>query len=173
FGWQREALNLFARHWQTGAPLPDELFARMQAARHFHAGLFLVRQLELALFDFRLHLEYDPARGARTLELLAEVRSEVAVFLPPPWQRMPHSFGHIFAGGYAAGYYSYLWAEVLAADAYAAFEETGIFNRTTGQRFMDTILGQGGSREAMELFVEFRGREPTLDAFLKLNGIAA
>jgi oligopeptidase A len=115
FVWQREALALFARHWQTGAVLPDELFRRMLGAKHFHAGLFLVRQLEFGLFDFRLHLEYDPMRGARPLELLDEVRREVAVIRPPAWQRMPHSFGHIFAGGYAAGYYSYLWAELLSA----------------------------------------------------------
>jgi oligopeptidase A len=173
FGWQREALNLFARHWQTGVPLPDELFTRMQAARHFHSGLFLVRQLELALFDFRLHLEYDPAHGARTLELLAEVRSEVAVLLPPPWQRMPHSFGHIFAGGYAAGYYSYLWAELLSADAFGRFEEAGAFDTAAGAAFRRSILAVGGSRPALESFVEFRGREPQPDALLRSHGLAA
>jgi oligopeptidase A len=173
FCWQREALNLFARHWQTGEPLPDELFARMLAARHFHAGLFLVRQLEFALFDFRLHLEFDPAHGARALELLADVRREVAVLQPPAWQRMPHSFTHIFAGGYAAGYYSYLWAELLSADAFARFEENGIFDAATGAAFRDSILAVGGSRPALESFVEFRGREPQADALLRSYGLAA
>jgi oligopeptidase A len=172
FGWQREALALFARHWQTGAALPDELFARMQSARHFHAGLFLVRQLELALFDFRLHLEYDPARGARALELLAEVRREVAVITPPAWQRLPHSFTHIFGGGYAAGYYSYLWAERLSADAFGRFEESGAFDRRAGEAFRHSILAVGGSRPALESFVEFRGREPQSEALLRSYGLA-
>ncbi|MGH8041830.1 MAG: M3 family metallopeptidase [Rudaea sp.] len=172
FCWQREALALFARHWQTGAPLPDDLFARMLAARHFHAGLFLVRQLEFALFDFRLHREYDPARGARTLELLDAVRREVAVLLPPVWQRMPHSFAHIFAGGYAAGYYSYLWAELLSADAFARFEDAGIFDVATGAAFRRSVLAVGGSRPALESFVEFRGREPQADALLRSYGLA-
>ncbi len=173
FGWQREALALFARHWQTGAALPDELFARMQSARHFHAGLFLVRQLELALFDFRLHLEFDPGRGARALELLAEVRREVAVITPPAWQRLPHSFTHIFAGGYAAGYYSYLWAERLSADAFGRFEESGAFDRGAGEGFRRSILAVGGSRPALESFIEFRGREPQSDALLRSYGLAA
>ena len=173
FCWQRQALNLFARHWQTGAPLPDELFVRMLAARHFHAGLFLVRQLEYALFDFRLHLEFDPARGARALELLNEVRREIAVLQPPAWQRMPHSFTHIFAGGYAAGYYSYLWAELLSADAFARFEETGVFDAATGVAFRNSILAVGGSRPALESFVEFRGREPQADALLRSYGLAS
>jgi len=173
FCWQRDALNLFARHWQTGELLPDDLFARMLAARHFHAGLFLVRQLEFALFDFRLHLEFDPARGARALELLEEVRREVAVIIPPAWQRMPHGFTHVFAGGYAAGYYSYLWAELLSADAFARFEEAGIFDRVTGAAFRNSILAVGGSRPALESFVEFRGREPTPDALLRSYGLAA
>lgn len=173
FCWQREALDLFARHWQTGAALPDELFRRMLAARHFHAGLFLVRQLEYALFDFRLHQEFDPARGARALDVLADVRREVAVLPPPVWQRMPHSFTHIFGGGYAAGYYSYLWAELLSADAFARFEESGIFNAATGAAFRDSILAVGGSRPALESFVEFRGREPNADALLRSYGLAA
>jgi len=173
FCWQRDALNLFARHWQTGEPLPDGLFARMLAARHFHAGLFLVRQLEFALFDFRLHLEFDPARGARALELLDEVRREVAVIIPPAWQRMPHSFTHVFAGGYAAGYYSYLWAELLSADAFARFEEAGTFDAVTGAAFRSSILAVGGTRPALESFVEFRGREPKPDALLRSYGLAA
>jgi oligopeptidase A len=173
FAWQREALALFARHWQTGAALPDDLFKRMLAAKHFHAGLFLVRQLEFGLFDFRLHLEYDAARGARVMELLGEVRREVAVITPPAWQRMPHSFAHIFAGGYAAGYYSYLWAELLSADAFGRFEEAGVFDRASGEAFRRSILAIGGSRPALESFVEFRGREPTPDALLRSYGLAA
>ena len=173
FGWQRIALDLFARHWQTGGKLPDELFARMLAARHFHAGLFLVRQLEFALFDFRLHREFDPARGARALQILGEVRDEVAVLHPPAWQRFPHAFTHIFAGGYGAGYYSYLWAEVLSADAFERFEEAGVFDRATGEAYRKAILGVGGSRPALESFVEFRGREPRPDALLRSYGLAA
>jgi oligopeptidase A len=173
FGWQREALDLFARHWRTGERLPETLFARMQAARHFHAGLFLVRQLEFALFDFRLHREFDPARGARTLEILDEVRDEVAVLHPPAWQRFPHAFGHIFAGGYDAGYYSYLWAEVLSADAFGRFEEAGVFDAATGAAYRAEILGVGASRPALESFIAFRGREPRPDALLRSYGLAA
>ncbi len=173
FGWQREALDLFARHWQSGERLPDELFARMQAARHFHAGLFLVRQLEFALFDLRIHREFDPARGARALEILDEVRDEVAVLRPPAWQRFPHAFTHIFAGGYGAGYYSYLWAEVLSADAFSRFEEAGVFDRATGEAYRKAILAVGGSRPALESFIEFRGRAPQPDALLRSYGLAA
>ena len=173
FGWRREALDLFARHWRTGEKLPDALFERMQAARHFHAGLFLVRQLEFGLFDFRIHREFDPVRGARALEILDEVRDEVAVTRPPSWQRFPHAFTHIFAGGYAAGYYSYLWAEVLSADAFARFEEAGVFDRATGEAYRKSILAVGGSRPALESFVEFRGREPQPDALLRSYGLAA
>ncbi len=174
FAWTREGLALVSGHYRTGEPLPDTLYPKMLAARNFHTGLHMLRQLEFCLFDFRLHAgaaaNIDTAFAGRTL---AEVRHEASVVPLPEWNRFAHSFSHIFSGGYAAGYYSYLWAEVLAADAYAAFEETGIFNRDTGRRFLDTILGQGGSREAMELFVEFRGRPPMLEAFLRLHGIAA
>jgi oligopeptidase A len=173
FAWQREALALFAKHWKTGEVLPDELFQRMLAARHYHAGLFLVRQLEFGLFDFRLHLEFDAARGARAMELLREVRDEVAVIQPPEWQRMPHAFGHIFAGGYAAGYYSYLWAELLSADAFSRFEEAGVFDRAAGDAFRRSVLAVGGSRPALESFVEFRGREPEPEALLRSYGLAA
>ena len=173
FAWQREALALFAKHWKTGEPLPDELFEKMTRARYFHAGLFLVRQLEFALLDFRLHLEYDPARGSRLLELLQEVRNEVAVIMPPPWHRFPHSFTHIFSGGYAAGYYSYLWAEVLSADAFSRFEEEGIFDPKVGAAFRRAVLAVGGSRPALESFVEFRGREPDSTALLRSYGLAA
>jgi oligopeptidase A len=172
FGWQRETLDLFARHYQTGAPLPQELFDRMLAARHFQAGMFLVRQLEFALFDFRLHLEFDPHRGARVAEILQSVRHEVAVVQPPAWQRFAHSFTHIFAGGYGAGYYSYLWAEVLSADAFSRFEAEGIFNRETGEAFRREVLAVGGSRPALESFVAFRGREPDAAALLHSYGLA-
>ena len=173
FAWQREALNEFARHYQTGEALPEALFQKMLAARHFHAGLFLMRQLEFALFDFRLHHEFDLARGARTLELLTEVRDEVAVVKPPAWHRFPHAFTHIFSGGYAAGYYSYLWAEVLSADAFAAFEESGVFDAETGARYRREILAVGGSRPALESFIAFRGREPQPEALLRNHGLAA
>jgi oligopeptidase A len=173
FCWTREALDLIARHWQTGAPLPDDLFKRMLAARHFQAGLFLVRQLEFALFDFRIHLEFNPEAGARVLELLDDVRREVAVIRPPAWHRFPQSFTHIFAGGYAAGYYSYLWAEVLSADAWSRFEEAGVLDRGTGEAFRRAVLAVGGSRPALESFIEFRGREPDTTALLKSYGLAA
>ena len=173
FAWRREALDLFAKHWKTGEPLPDALYDKMVAARHFHAGLFLMRQLEFALFDFRLHLEYDLERGARVLETLAEVRDEVAVVRPPDWHRGPHAFTHIFSGGYSAGYYSYLWAEVLSADAFAAFEEAGVFDAATGERYRREILAVGGSRPALESFVAFRGREPEPEALLRSYGLVA
>jgi oligopeptidase A len=171
FGWNRAALDLFARHYETGEPLPDELFERMLAARHFHAGLFLVRQLEFALFDFTLHLEYDPEAGARPLAVLEEVRQQVAVLHPPAWQRFPHAFSHIFAGGYAAGYYSYLWAELLSADAFGEFEAHGVIDRATGERFRQEILAVGASRPALESFVAFRGRKPEPDALLRSHGL--
>jgi oligopeptidase A len=176
FGWNRQALDLFARHWQTGERLPDELFERMLAARHFHAGLFLVRQLEFALFDFLLHLEYDPARGARALAVLEQVRKQVAVLHPPAWQRFPHGFSHIFAGGYAAGYYSYLWAELLSADAFGAFEEAAghggsVIDPVTGERFRREFLAVGASRPALESFIAFRGRKPEPEALLRSYGL--
>ncbi|GAB3790442.1 M3 family metallopeptidase [Dyella agri] len=176
FGWNREALDLFARHWQTGEKLPEELFQRMLAARHFHAGLFLVRQLEFALFDFTLHLGYDPAEGARAMAVLDEVRKQVAVLHPPAWQRFPHAFSHIFAGGYAAGYYSYLWAELLSADAFGAFEdaakETGsVIDPASGARFRREVLAVGASRPALESFIAFRGRKPEPEALLRSHGL--
>ena len=177
FGWNREALGLFARHWQTGAALPDALFQRMLAARHFHAGLFLVRQLEFGLFDFLLHLTYDPERGARALEVLEESRKRVAVIHPPAWQRFPHAFGHIFAGGYAAGYYSYLWAELLSADAFGAFEEAAetrgsVLDAATGEHFRREFLAVGASRPALDSFIAFRGRAPEPEALLRSYGLA-
>ena len=171
FAWNRQALDLFARHVDTGAPLPEELFQRMLAARHFHAGMLLVRQLEFALFDFRLHLEYDPELGARPLAVLEEVRQQVAVLYPPAWQRFPQGFSHIFAGGYAAGYYSYLWAELLSADVFAAFAEHGVIDRATGERFRREFLAVGASRPALESFVAFRGRKPQPEALLASYGL--
>ncbi len=171
--WEREVLDLFARHYETGEPLPDTLYQRMRAARNFHSAMHMLRQLEFALFDFRLHREYDPARGARVQETLERVRKAVAVVESPDFNRFANSFAHIFAGGYAAGYYSYKWAEVLAADAFSAFEEAGIFDAATGRRFLTTILERGGSADAMELFKAFRGREPRIDALLRHSGLAA
>lgn len=171
--WQREALDLIAGHYKTGEPLPEAMFKKMLAAKNFQSAMQMVRQLEFSIFDFRLHLEYDPVKGGRVYEILEEVRRHVAVMNPPSFNRFPHSFSHIFAGGYAAGYYSYKWAEVLSADAFAQFEETGIFDRATGERFLVTILEQGGSRDPMEMFIEFRGREPTIDALLRHSGLAA
>ncbi|MBV8784322.1 MAG: M3 family metallopeptidase [Gammaproteobacteria bacterium] len=171
YAWHPEVLQRISGHFEHGAPLPPAQQQRLIATRSFHAGLQMMRQLEFALFDFRIHAEYSPARGGRILEILAEVRREVAVVPVPAWNRFAHSFGHIFAGGYAAGYYSYKWAEVLAADAFAAFEETGVFDGPTAQRFLDAILSRGGSRDALEAFVEFRGRGPDLRALLRQHGI--
>jgi oligopeptidase A len=176
FGWNREALDGFARHYKTGEPLPQALFERMLAARHFHAGLFLVRQLEFGLFDFLLHRDYDPQRGARAMEVLENVRTEVSVMHPPAWQRFPHAFTHIFSGGYAAGYYSYLWAELLSADAFGAFEERteaggSAMDPGLGARFRDEVLGVGATRPALHSFIAFRGREPRPDALLKSYGL--
>lgn len=171
--WEREALDMFAAHYQSGEKIPQTLYDKMIAAKNFQAGMQMVRQLEFSLFDFRLHLEYQPEEGGRIKQILDEVRAEVAVVEPPEYNRFQHSFSHIFAGGYAAGYYSYKWAEVLSADAFSRFEEEGIFNRETGLAFLETVLEQGGSREPMELFVEFRGRKPTIDALLRHSGIAA
>jgi oligopeptidase A len=173
YAWNPEVLRRISGHYQTGAPLPEETQSRLIATRSFHAGLQTMRQLEFALFDFRMHAEFSPERGGRVLDILNEVRREVAVVPVPEWNRFPNSFGHIFAGGYAAGYYSYKWAEVLAADAFSAFEETGVFDRTTAQRFLDTILTRGGSRDALEAFIEFRGRPPDVRALLKQHGIDA
>jgi oligopeptidase A len=170
--WEPEAIPLISGHHESGEPLPPALLEKMLAAKNFQAGLFMLRQLEFALFDFRLHLHYDPAAPRAVLDVLAEVRGQVAVWQPPPFNRFPHSFSHIFAGGYAAGYYSYKWAEVLSADAFASFEEEGIFNRGTGERFLHTILEQGGAREPMALFESFRGRRPTVDALLRHSGIS-
>ncbi|MGB5734836.1 MAG: M3 family metallopeptidase [Thiohalocapsa sp.] len=171
--WERESLDLFATHWETGERIPEDLFQRMTAAKNFQSGMQMVRQLEFALFDFRMHMEYDPARGGRVYEILDQVRDQVAVLKPPPSNRFAHGFSHIFAGGYAAGYYSYKWAEVLSADAFSLFEERGIFDEPSGRAFRENILEKGGSADAMELYTAFRGREPTVDALLRHTGIAA
>jgi len=173
YAWHPDVLSRISSHHQTGAPLPAQTQERLRATRSFHAGLQMMRQLEFALFDFRLHAEYSPERGGRVREVLQEVRRQVAVVRPPEWNRFPNSFGHIFAGGYAAGYYSYKWAEVLAADAFSAFEERGVFDRDTAARFLDSILSRGGSRDALEAFVEFRGRRPDVRPLLVQHGIAA
>ncbi len=173
YAWHPQVLQQISGHFQSGAALPEEMQSRLIATRSFQAGLAMMRQVEFALFDFRLHTEYSPGRGARVLEILAEVRREVAVVPVPEWNRFPHSFGHIFAGGYAAGYYSYKWAEVLAADAFAAFEESGVFDARTAQRFLDAIPSRGGSRDALEAFIEFRGRSPDVRALLRQHGILA
>ncbi len=170
FCWEWEVLAHMTAHADTGAPLPRELFDKMIAAKNFQAGMVFVRQLEFGLFDMRLHAEFDPA-NTDLLALLDEVRNEVAVVKYPPFNRSPLAFGHIFGGGYAAGYYSYMWALVLAADAYAAFEETGVLNADTGARFRREVLGRGGSRPAMDSFAAFRGRKPEIDALLRHNGM--
>lgn len=171
--WESEALAFISGHYETGEPLPADLLEKMMAARNFQAAMQMLRQLEFALFDFRLHQEFDPANADQIPALLDEVRSQVAVMTPPAFNRFQHSFSHIFAGGYAAGYYSYKWAEVLSADAFSRFEEEGIFNPVTGQSFLRHILEKGGSKEPMELFKAFRGREPRVDALLRHSGIAA
>ncbi|MBL1143014.1 MAG: oligopeptidase A [Proteobacteria bacterium] len=171
--WEKEALDLFARHIDTGKVLDDELFGKMTRARTFQAGMQMVRQLEFSLFDFRLHLEFATNESLNIQDLLNEVRQQVAVVNAPEFNRFQHSFSHIFAGGYAAGYYSYKWAEVLSADAFSKFEEKGIFDKATGNEFLTSILEQGGSREPMELFVEFRGRKPSIEPLLRHSGISA
>jgi oligopeptidase A len=168
--WEPEALGLISGHYETGEPLPQEMLDKMLAAKHFQSGMMMLRQLEFALFDFRLHHEYVPGK-TDVQAVLDGVRAEVAVLQPPRENRFQHGFTHIFAGGYAAGYYSYKWAEVLSADAFSRFEEDGIFNPETGRAFREAILEQGGSRDPMELFVRFRGREPKVDALLRHSGI--
>ena len=172
FCWEREALQMFARHYQTQEPLPDELFERMIAARNFQSALQMLRQIEFSLFDIRLHQLTGVSSVTQIQTLLDEVRAEISVVKTPAINRFQNGFAHIFAGGYAAGYYSYKWAEVLSADAFAAFEEEGIFNPETGQRFLRCVLEQGGSRPAMESFSCFRGREPEIDALLRHSGIS-
>ena len=169
FCWEWEAVRRMTAHVTTGEPLPRTLFDKMLAARNFHSGLQLLRQAEFALFDMRLHAE--PGAAGRVQPTLQEVNAEIGVLPLPPFARTAHSFGHIFAGGYAAGYYSYKWAEVLSADAFGAFEESGVFSNETGRRFLREILETGGSRPALESFRAFRGRDPQIDALLRHNGM--
>ncbi|MGJ8526203.1 Oligopeptidase A [Halomonadaceae bacterium LMG 33818] len=171
FCWEREGLDLIASHVDTGEKLPEALFEKLLAARNFQSAMAMVRQLEFALFDFRLYHEMKHPSSGDIQKLLDEVRAKVSVIPQTEYNRFQHGFSHIFAGGYAAGYYSYKWAEVLSADAYAAFEETSVFDQETGKRFRTEILEKGGSRDAAELFKAFRGREPSIDALLRHSGI--
>jgi oligopeptidase A len=171
FCWDWNALEPLSAHAETGQPLPRALFDKMLAAKNFQSGMQMLRQIEFSLFDMRLHTEFGAYRSAQ--ELLDEVRRQVAVYVPPPYNRFPQSFSHIFGGGYAAGYYSYKWAEVLSADAYSLFEENGGLSSAIGERFRDEILAMGGSRPALESFVAFRGREPKIDALLRHSGMVA
>lgn len=171
FCWEWEVLRNMTAHVETGAQLPRELFDKMIAAKNFQAGMQTVRQIEFSLFDMRLHGDFDPNGKLTALDVIDQVRDEVAVLRPPKWNRFPNSFSHIFAGGYAAGYYSYKWAEVLSADAYGLFEELGVLSDEAGSRFKNEVLAKGGSRPAMESFIAFRGREPSMDALLRHNGM--
>jgi oligopeptidase A len=169
--WEKETMPLISAHYETGAPLPDALYTKLRAAKNFQSGMHMLRQLEFSLFDFRIHLEYDPAKKGRIQTILNEIRKEVAVVKYPAFNRFQNTFSHIFAGSYCAGYYSYKWAEVLSSDAYSLFEETGVFNPTTGKSYLENILEKGGVRDPMISFVAFRGREPSIDALLRHSGL--
>jgi oligopeptidase A len=169
--WQREALNLFAKHYETGENLPDELFKKLVEAKNFQSGLKMLRQVEFSLFDIKLHQKESIKKTSEIQAILDQVRNDVSVVKTSPDNRFQNGFSHIFAGGYAAGYYSYKWAEVLSSDAFAAFEEEGIFNKDVGKRFLNCILEKGGSRSAIESFNCFRGRNPNIDALLRHGGI--
>ncbi|MGI9317851.1 MAG: M3 family metallopeptidase [bacterium] len=170
--WEREALDLISGHIETCEALPQELLEKMRLAKNFHSAMQMCRQLEFSLFDMKLHTEYDPDGEQTVQEVLNQVRDQVAVVKAPEFNRFQHSFGHVFAGGYAAGYYSYKWAEVLSADAYSLFEENGIFDPSTGRSFLENILEKGGSEEPMVLFEAFRGRKPSVDALLRHSGLS-
>lgn len=169
--WDKEALALISAHKETGEPLPDALYDKLNNARHFQSAMGMMRQLEFSLFDFKIHLEYHPEKSVPILKTLAEIRAQYAVTPTSEENRFPHGFSHIFAGGYAAGYYSYKWAEVLSSDAFSRFEEEGLFNRETGLSFLENILSKGSSRKAIENFIAFRGREPSVEPLLRHNGI--
>ncbi|HIG91310.1 MAG: oligopeptidase A [Methylococcales bacterium] len=169
--WQKPALEIISGHYQTGAPLPESLLEKMLAAKNFQSGMFMIRQLEFSLFDFQIHLNFDPTKSSTIYSTLSAIRDQFSVVTAPAFNRFAHSFSHIFAGGYAAGYYSYKWAELLSCDAFSRFEDEGIFNPQTGADFLTHILEKGGSIDAMDLFVNFRGREPSIDALLQHNGI--
>lgn len=174
YTWDKEGLKRLAKHYQTGETLPDELFGKLVLSRHFHSAMQMVRQLEFALFDFRLHLEYKKNKENKNyvLDMLNDVREKVAVIMPPAYHRFTHSFSHIFAGGYAAGYYSYKWAEVLSSDAFSLFEEKGnVFDQKTGRHFLHEIIEKGGSEPALDLFCRYRNRKPDIAALLRHNGI--
>ena len=179
FCWEWENVLAMSAHVDTGAPLPRALFERMLAAKNFQSGLQTLRQIEFALFDMRLHSEHVPGAGVTVQQLLDAVRAEVAVLIPPSFNRFQNGFSHIFAGGYAAGYYSYKWAEVLSADAYAAFEEARAAQDAdtrlaqTGRRFRDTVLSLGGGAHPLAVFKAFRGREPSTAALLRHSGMVA
>ncbi|MBS4679827.1 M3 family metallopeptidase, partial [Klebsiella pneumoniae] len=178
FCWEWDVLQQLTSHAETGAPLPRALYDKMIAAKNFQSGLQMLRQVEFSLFDMLIHHEYEVGGSQTVQQLLDSVRDRVAVIRPPEFNRFQHSFSHIFAGGYAAGYYSYKWAEVLSADAYSAFEEAAVtggnvISLETGRRFQQEILAVGGSRPAIESFKAFRGREPSIDALLRHSGMAA
>tara|TARA_R110002167_G_scaffold3583_3_gene17338 strand:- start:2440 stop:4482 length:2043 start_codon:yes stop_codon:yes gene_type:complete len=169
--WQPEALAFISGHYQTDESLPQDMLDKMLAAKNFQSAMQMIRQLEFSLFDFKMHAQYSPEKGDEIQQVLNQVRDDYAVFKAPEFNRFQHSFGHIFGGGYAAGYYSYKWAEVLSADAFSRFEEEGIFNQTVGHDFLSNVLEMGGSKEPSELFKAFRGREPNIDALLRHSGI--
>ena len=162
---------MISGHYQTGEPLPSDLLEKMLAAKNFQSGMQMLRQIEFALFDMRLHSDYNPSNPVDVQAVLDQVRQQVSIVIPPAFNKFQNSFSHIFAGGYSAGYYSYKWAEVLSADAYSLFEENGIFDTATGERFLQTVLANGGSQEPMALFTAFRGREPKVEALLRHSGL--
>lgn len=167
WAWEKEALRLLTRHYQTGETLPDNLFQQLRQSKQFQAGMQMVRQLEFGLFDFRLHMEFDPNASQQIQSILDQVRAQLAVYPVPHYNRFQHSFSHIFGSSYGAGYYSYKWAEVLASDAFEKFAESNIFDRATGELFLKTILEQGGAQDPIKLFVDFRGRKPSIASLLK------
>jgi oligopeptidase A len=171
--WERESLDMISGHYKTGEPLPDDLLNKLRDARNFQSAMQLVRQLEFAMFDMQVHMQATPTNELDINHILHDIRQQVAVLPYPNFLRLPHAFAHIFAGGYSAGYFSYKWAEVLSADAFSRFEEEGIFNEQAGKDFLEQVLEKGGSRDAMESFVAFRGREPKVDALLRHSGLAA
>jgi len=178
FCWEWDVLQHMTAHADTGESLPRSLYNKMIAAKNFQSGLQTMRQVEFALFDMRLHDQFDPHGTQSVQDILNQVREQISVFTAPEFNRFQHAFSHIFAGGYAAGYYSYKWAEVLSADAYAAFEEHGKtegsnLSRTAGQKFQKEVLEVGGSRPALDSFKAFRGREPAIDALLRHSGMSA
>ena len=171
WAWEKESLAMISEHYQTKDPIPDELFTKMQKAKNFQSALQMMRQLELSIFDFRLHMEFDASEEDQVQRILDEVRDTIRIVPTPPFNRFQHGFSHIFAGGYAAGYYSYKWAEVMASDAFSLFKEKGIFDKATSQKFLTTFLEMGGAEEPLDLFIQFRGRKPEIEALLKESGI--